>query len=95
VIERAREILANLEEDEYGVGNIPRLARGEHSPVSGDIQLSLWETEKELTRKLADLDLNNVTPLQALEELAALKKLASRGEKSADDKNQNTGQQNR
>jgi len=95
VIERAREILANLEEDEYGVGNIPRLARGEHSPVSGDIQLSLWETEKELTRKLADLDLNNVTPLQALEELAALKKLASKGEKSADDKDQNTGQQNR
>ena len=94
VIERAREILANLEEDEYGVGNIPRLARGEHSPVSGDIQLSLWETEKELTRRLADLDLNNVTPLQALEELAALKKLASKGDKSADDKDQNTGQQN-
>jgi DNA mismatch repair protein MutS len=81
VIERAKEILANLEEDEYSVGNVPRLARGEHSPISGDIQLALWETEKELTRKLADLDLDNLTPLQALQEIVALKKLASRGDK--------------
>jgi len=84
VVDRAREILANLEEDEYSVGNIPRLARGEHSPISGDIQLTLWETEKELTRRLAALDLDNLTPLAALEEIAALKKLASKSEKTAD-----------
>jgi DNA mismatch repair protein MutS len=77
VIERAREILANLEEDEYSVGNIPRLARGEHSPISGDIQLSLWETEKELSRRLALLDLATLTPDRALEELRALKRLAA------------------
>jgi DNA mismatch repair protein MutS len=84
VVERAKEILANLEEDEYSVGNIPRLARGEHSPISGDIQLTLWETEKELARKLAEIDLNNLTPAQALEEIATLKRLAAKGEKPAD-----------
>jgi len=84
VVERAKEILANLEEDEYSVGNIPRLARGEHSPLTSDIQLSLWETEKELARRLLELDLNGLTPLAALDELAALKKLASGSEKTAD-----------
>ena len=82
VIERAKEILANLEEDEYSVGNVPRLARGDHSPVSGDIQLTLWETEKELTRRLADLDVDRMTPIQALEEIAALKRLALGGEEN-------------
>jgi DNA mismatch repair protein MutS len=84
VIERAREILANLEEDEYSTGNIPRLARGEHSPVPGDIQLNLWETEKELTRRLSAIDIDAVTPLEALHELAALKRLASPGERLRD-----------
>jgi DNA mismatch repair protein MutS len=77
VIERAKEILSNLEEDEYSIGDIPRLARGEHSPVSGDIQLSLWETEKEVARKIIHLDVENMTPLEALKELAALQRLAS------------------
>jgi len=77
VIERAREILANLEEDEYSIGDIPRIARGEHSPVSGDIQLTLWESEKELTRKLSEIDLDNVTPLEALEIMADLKRMAT------------------
>jgi DNA mismatch repair protein MutS len=84
VVESAKEILANLEEDVYSVGNIPRLARGEHSPLTSDIQLSLWETEKELARRLLELDLNGLTPLAALDELAALKKLASGSEKTAD-----------
>ncbi|HVP56640.1 MAG TPA: DNA mismatch repair protein MutS [bacterium] len=84
VVDRAREILANLEEDEYSVGNIPRLARGEHSPIPGDIQLTLWETEKELARRLAELDLDNLTPLEALKEIAALKKLASKSEDTSD-----------
>jgi DNA mismatch repair protein MutS len=80
VIERAREILANLEEDEYSIGDIPRIARGEHSPVSGDIQLTLWESEKELTRRLRELDLDNITPLEALEALTNLRKIATREE---------------
>jgi DNA mismatch repair protein MutS len=84
VVQRAKEILANLEEDEYDAGNIPRLARGEHSPVSGDMQLTLWETEKELARRLKDLDVNNITPIQALEEIAALRRLALKSETAKD-----------
>ena len=86
VVERAKEILANLEEDEYSTGNIPRLARGEHSPISGDIQLTLWETEKELCRRLAGLDPGSMTPAQAWEEIKALKRLAAGGERGADGK---------
>jgi DNA mismatch repair protein MutS len=77
VIERAKEILSNLEEDEFGIGDIPRIARGEHSPVSGDIQLNLWESEKEITKRLLALDVDNMTPVEALKELASLKGFAS------------------
>jgi DNA mismatch repair protein MutS len=90
VIERAKEILANLEEDEYSMGDIPRIARGEHSPVSGDIQLTLWESEKELARKLAEMDIENMTPLEALGALADLRKIATRGRKETDEQDQDT-----
>jgi DNA mismatch repair protein MutS len=84
VIERAKEILSNLEEDEYSIGDIPRIARGEHSPVSGDIQLSLWESEKEITKRLLALDTDSMTPLEALEEIDFLRKMASGGAKEQD-----------
>ncbi len=79
VIERAREVLANIEEDEYSVGEIPRIARGEHSPVAGEVQLGLWDAETELMKRLTGLDLDNMTPLEAFEELLALRKMASGG----------------
>lgn len=87
VIQRAKEILSNLEEDEFGVGDIPRIARGEHSPVSGDIQLTLWESEKEISRRLLALNVDDMTPLEALKEIAALRNLASGkgGEDHGDD----------
>jgi DNA mismatch repair protein MutS len=87
VIERAKEILSNLEEDEYGIGDIPRIARGEHSPVSGDIQLSLWESEREITRRLMSLDVDGMTPLQALQEIASLRRLASGGDRGEEGEN--------
>jgi DNA mismatch repair protein MutS len=84
VIERAKEILANLEEDEYSIGDIPRIARGEHSPVSGDIQLNLWESEKELTRRLAEMDPDSMTPIEALETLVKLRRIATGDRKEPD-----------
>jgi len=77
VIERAKEVLANIEEDEYSVGEIPRIARGEHSPVAGEVQLGLWDAETELMKRLRGLDLNNMTPVEAFEELMALREMAS------------------
>ncbi len=87
VVERAKEILGNLEEDEFSVGDIPRIARGEHSPVSGDVQLSLWDTEREISERLKQINVENLTPLEALQHLAQLKDLVEgRGKKDAEDK---------
>ncbi len=77
VVERAKEVLANIEEDEYSVGAIPRIARGEHSPVAGEVQLGLWDAETALLKRLRELDLDNMTPVEAFEELMALKRMAA------------------
>ncbi len=77
VLERAKEVLANIEEDEYSVGEIPRIARGEHSPVAGEVQLGLWDAETELMKRLRGLDLDNMTPVEAFEEIVSLKRLVS------------------
>ena len=77
VIERAREVLANIEEDEYSVGEIPRIARGEHSPVGGEVQLGLWDAETELMKRLRGLDLDNMTPVKAFEEIVSLKSMVT------------------
>jgi hypothetical protein len=70
-------VLTNIEEDEYSVGEIPRIARGEHSPVAGEVQLGLWDSETELMKRLRGLDLDNMTPVEALEEMVSLKRMVS------------------
>lgn len=88
VIERAKEILRNLEEDEYSIGEIPRIARGQHSHLPKDIQLTLWDMEKQIVSHLRQVDVDNMTPLEAIQELARLKRLAlgQEGEKNGKDK---------
>ncbi len=76
VVERAKEILRNLEEDEYSIGDIPRLARGKHSHLPTDIQLTLWDTERQIVSYLRQIDIDNLTPLEAIQELARLRRLA-------------------
>jgi DNA mismatch repair protein MutS len=76
VVERAREILTGLEQDE--------LARGGRPTVSGSAQpaptqqLALFSTaspaEERLVSRLRDVDINRLTPIDALTLLAALKK---------------------
>jgi DNA mismatch repair protein MutS len=77
VVARAKEILAGLERDELTRGGRPSLTdapRREASP-----QLGLFsaprEDEGELARKIKEVDVNSMTPLQALTLLAELKKL--------------------
>jgi len=79
VIERAREVLANLEAQEYDFTGKPRLARGEQAPKSAkkeaSSQMNLFATPEELaieTLRAADLD--RMTPIEALKLLADLKK---------------------
>ncbi len=73
VVARAREILAGLERDELSRGGRPSL-----SGVSGTRQQpGLFETpstaDDPLRRRLRALDVNAITPLQALSMLAELK----------------------
>ncbi len=85
VIIRAKEILANLENMELTPDHKPVLARhregkkiprqAEH-PETG-VQLNMIDSMKgELMQQLLDLDLNKLTPLDALNLLAELKKKA-------------------
>jgi DNA mismatch repair protein MutS len=78
VIDRAREILFNLEKQELDETGLPRLAR--RGRPSGDrSQLMLFAEDREfaLLRELRDeieeLDLSSLTPLEALNILAGLK----------------------
>ncbi|HID96552.1 MAG TPA: DNA mismatch repair protein MutS, partial [Candidatus Latescibacteria bacterium] len=67
VIERAKEVLANLEENELTPGKIPKKAKGKHSPIPESRQLSLFErTEHPVIDEIRKLDPSSMTPLEAL-----------------------------
>jgi DNA mismatch repair protein MutS len=74
VIARAKEILHNLEQGELNDLGQPRLAQGDGAQ-SG--QLALFAArERSLREELARLDVNQLTPLDALTRLHALAELA-------------------
>ncbi len=77
VIGRAKEILANLENGGTGM---PDFAQGERAPkFQPTSQLSLFSALPDpLLEELKDLDLNSLTPLEALNKLAELVKKARR-----------------
>jgi DNA mismatch repair protein MutS len=78
VIERAKEILKNLESGEFEEG-APRLARSSRKPArEPSAQFSLFETSEDLLRqRLKKLNISAMTPLEALNMLDELKKMAS------------------
>ena len=77
VVSRAREILAGLERDELSRGGRPSLSGTTSTSQS---QLGLFQApdpaDDELRRRLRALDVNQLTPLQALALLAELKEEA-------------------
>lgn len=83
VIDRAREVLDNLEADELTPTKTPRLAR--HKSNLGDngyAQLNLFNQDNSKIHKvLANVDINQLTPLEALNKLDELKKLLNSDEK--------------
>ncbi len=82
VIARAREVLANLENDELTPSHQPRLARSSKTnQKNGSSQLDLFirKEENRFKQQLHEIDINNLTPLQALTKLAELKKMANGG----------------
>jgi DNA mismatch repair protein MutS len=76
VIGRAREILQALERDELARGGRPSVSGTSTDPQR---QLGLFQTppsDDELRKRLADVDVDRMTPLDALTLLAELKKEA-------------------
>jgi len=77
VIERAKEILQNLEKGEFAEEGIPRIARGKKSAGSAPAsQLSLFDSGEDMLRKrLKGMDVTTLTPLEALNLLDELKRM--------------------
>jgi DNA mismatch repair protein MutS len=85
VLERSREVLSNLESELLDIHDRPVLAarreHGREAPASDNAstsaprQLDLFhDANEKLLREIKRLDLDRMTPLQALERLADLKK---------------------
>ncbi|MBI2353730.1 MAG: DNA mismatch repair protein MutS [Deltaproteobacteria bacterium] len=76
VIERAREILHNLEKGEFEEG-APRLAKGRKQPQKEPSpQFSLFESSEDLLRqRLKKVNIATLTPLEALNLLDELKRM--------------------
>jgi DNA mismatch repair protein MutS len=77
VIERAREILRNLEKGEYAEGGVPRIAKGRKTPtVPPSPQLSLFAEDADLVRsRLREIDVTAITPIEAITILDELKRM--------------------
>ncbi len=74
VIERAGEVLANLEAAEFDATGRPRLAKGHLPAGAGQEQMTLFTPPEELVaRVVREVDLEELTPLAALNLLASLK----------------------
>jgi DNA mismatch repair protein MutS len=78
VVARAREILAPLEQDELARGGRPSVTRTPHEPQR---QLGLFQFASpadHLVERLQAVDVDRLTPLEALTLLAQLKDEAGR-----------------
>ena len=72
VIERAAEVLSNLESSELDNSGEPRLAAGGRDHAS-PAQLSLLSGRDPLREELRSIEINTMTPLEALTRLQHLK----------------------
>ena len=79
VVVRAQEILRNLEQTEFDREGRPRIAHSEGSPAPAGRQLRLFSgADDQVLEDLRRMDLNAVTPLDALALLAEIQKRLSR-----------------
>ena len=77
VTDRAKSILMNLEDSELNVYSTGKKIKGRISPP--DIQMTLFEMKDDHLRdELRKLDVEKMTPLEALQKLAELKKQMDR-----------------
>ncbi|MBU1626284.1 DNA mismatch repair protein MutS, partial [bacterium] len=84
VIRRAREVLADLENKDQKLvaGNIQKKKTKQKTPEPIVRQLTLFSDMKDpIIKHLSELDINNMTPLQALEEIIKIKDRINKGKK--------------
>ncbi|MBJ6726199.1 DNA mismatch repair protein MutS [Geomesophilobacter sediminis] len=75
VIDRAKEILLNLEKGEYSEGGVPRISRGKKAQAPSP-QLSLFAgDDDQIRQRLRDIEVSTLTPLEALNVLDQLKRM--------------------
>jgi DNA mismatch repair protein MutS len=76
VIDRAKEVLGNLEEAELTPNKIPRLAIGPHAPpMISSQQLNLFAArEHPVLEAIKDADVEHITPVEALNLLHRIRK---------------------
>ena len=75
VVARARTILANLEEEELDPGGKPKLAHGAAGKFTGPafVQLGLFAQPHPAVEELKSLDVDRMTPLEALTKLKEIR----------------------
>jgi len=80
VIRRAKEILTNLESEELTANHLPKLAAHKNGSTNAEKQqIDLFaEQEERIRGRLLALDVDDITPLEALIKLNELKKLVER-----------------
>ncbi len=77
VVERARQVLHHLEQETGDVEGLPRLARSTADSTYEPLQLSLFQQkDRRFRRHLKSLKLEELTPIEALNELARLCEMA-------------------
>ncbi len=76
VIDRAKEVLSNLEKGELDSTGMPKIARtrGEITKFKSSPQLSLFSPHDPIRWELKRIDPNQMTPIEALNFLSSLKK---------------------
>ncbi|HLB25221.1 MAG TPA: DNA mismatch repair protein MutS [Nitrospirota bacterium] len=78
VVERAKEILANLENKEYDETGKPTIAKPKDDGAAPQMDIFAAKTDYALADELAGLDLVNMTPMQAMGLLGELAEKAAR-----------------
>ncbi len=83
VLDRAHEVLFNLEQSEFDEVGVPKISRSEKKDnPSSSGQLGLFpEPENPLIQKMRQIDPNEMTPKQALDTLFELSKIMKESHK--------------
>jgi len=78
IIERAKEILINLEANEFDIHDRPRIAAVHKEQPAESLQLNLFDLpEHPVVEEIREIDIDNLTPIKALLLLEQLKRKVS------------------